>query len=85
MKKTFCFSGETISFKADLEELKAKLADTRQLIDNYQEVESDLDSDAYMARGNGFCDTRYSEDFIDGRIADLQAKATQLERWIDEF
>ncbi len=85
MKKTFCFAGETLPFQASLDDLKDRLVEIQQLIANYQEVESDLDSDAYMARGNGFCDTKYSEDFLDGRIADLSAKAEQLERWIADF
>ena len=85
MKKSFCFDGDTLPFQADLQDLKAKLAEIQQLIDNYQEVESDLDSPEYVARGNGFCDAKYSEDFLDGRIADLQSKASQLERWIAEF
>ena len=85
MKKPVCFDGDTLPFQADLQDLKAKLAEIQQLIDNYQEVESDLDSPEYVARGNGFCDAKYSEDFLDGRIADLQSKASQLERWIAEF
>jgi hypothetical protein len=68
-----------------LDDLKSRLTEIRQLIANYQEVESDLDSPEYVARGNGFCDAKYSEDFLDGRIADLSAKAEQLERWIADF
>lgn len=85
MKKTFKFDGETLPFEADLEMLKAKLAEIQQLINSYQEVESDLDSPEYVARGNGFCDAKYSEDFIEGRIADLSAKAEQIRTWIDTF
>lgn len=85
MKKTFKFDGETLPFEADLEMLKAKLAEIQQLINSYQEVESDLDSPEYVARGNGFCDAKYSEDFIEGRIADLTAKAEQIRTWIDTF
>ncbi|MBO4739186.1 MAG: hypothetical protein J5606_06450 [Bacteroidales bacterium] len=85
MTKRFKFEGETLSFTADLETLKRKLAEIKQLINNYQEIESDLDSDAYMARGNGFCETKYSEDFIDSRIDDLSRKAEQLETWIANF
>lgn len=85
MKKTFKFDGETLPFEADLEMLKAKLAEIMQLINSYQEVESDLDSPEYVARGNGFCDAKYSEDFIEGRIADLSAKAEQIRTWIDTF
>ena len=71
MKKTFKFDSETLPFEADLDMLKSKLAEIQQLINSYQEVESDLDSPEYVARGNGFCDAKYSEDFIEGRIADL--------------
>lgn len=85
MKKTFKFDSETLPFEADLEMLKAKLAEIQQLINSYQEVESDLDSPEYVARGNGFCDAKYSEDFIEGRIADLTAKAEQIRTWIDTF
>ncbi|MBR5028896.1 MAG: hypothetical protein IKX51_06725 [Bacteroidales bacterium] len=83
MKKTFKFDGETLPFEADLEMLKSKLAEIKQLINSYQEVECDLDSPEYVARGNGFCDAKYSEDFIEGRIADLSQKALQLEEWIN--
>lgn len=85
MKKTFKFDGETLPFEADLDMLKSKLAEIQQLINSYQEVESDLDSPEYVARGNGFCDAKYSEDFIEGRIADLSAKAEQIRTWIDTF
>ena len=85
MKKTFKFDGETLPFEADLDILKSKLAEIQQLINSYQEVESDLDSPEYVARGNGFCDAKYSEDFIEGRIADLTAKAEQIRTWIDTF
>ena len=85
MKKTFRFNGDNTPFEADLELLKINLSETEQLIDSYMEVESDLDSDAYIARGNGFCDSKYSEDFIEGRIADLSQKAEQLRKWIENF
>lgn len=85
MNKTFKFDGETLPFEADLEMLKSKLDEITQLINSYQEVECDLDSPEYVARGNGFCDAKYSEDFIEGRIADLTAKAEQITTWIDTF
>ncbi len=85
MTKSFKFEGETLPFRADLETLKIKLNETKRLINNYQEIVSVLDSDAYMARGNGFCETIYSEDFLEERIVDLTLKAEQLEKWIRDF
>ncbi|MBO4740443.1 MAG: hypothetical protein J5605_02240 [Bacteroidales bacterium] len=85
MKKTFKFEGETLPFEADKETLQHKLSEIKQLINNYQEVVCDLDSDAYMARGNGFCETKYSESFLDNRIEALTHKALQIEQWIREF
>ena len=85
MKKMYHFSGETDFFESDKNELQKRLNDLQQLLENYQEVECDLDSDSYVARGNGFCDAKYSEDFIEGRIADIENKIQQLKTWIAEF
>lgn len=84
MKKTYHFSEETDFFEADENDLKNRLNGMRQLLENYREVECDLDSDSYVARGNGFCDAKYSEDFIEGRIADIEGKIRQLEIWLAE-
>ena len=37
MKKTFCFAGETLPFQADLDDLKSRLTEIRQLIANYHD------------------------------------------------
>ena len=37
------------------------------------------DDDAFVARGNGFCDRKYSDDFIQMRIAQLTARVAELE------
>ena len=57
-----------------------ELEETLRLLAAYQElaVEQD-DDDAFIARGNGFCDRKYSDDFLQMRIAQLTARAAQLE------
>ena len=57
----------------DLEEAKRLLA---SYIDLAVEQEDD---DAFVARGNGFCDRKYSDDFIQMRIAQLTARVAELE------
>lgn len=56
------------------------LEETLRLLAAYQELATDQDDDdAYVARGNGFCDRKYSDDFLQMRIAQLTARAAQLE------
>lgn len=57
-----------------------ELEEAKKLLSSYQElaVEQD-DDDAYVARGNGFCDRKYSDDFLQLRIAQLTARVAQLE------
>lgn len=50
----------------------------RQLRD-YQDLAVDqLDDDSFIARGNGFCDSKYSDDFIDTQIERLKAEIGKL-------
>lgn len=59
------------------EELEQALRQLR----SYQELAVDQeDDDAYVARGNGFCDRKYSDDFIEMRIAQLTARVADLRR-----
>ena len=82
-KQHFTFAtGESLD--ADLDELKQLLAENQQYLQNYEEVFDSLDDDAYIARGNGFCDRKYSDDFIDGQIEKYQQRIIQLEQWISE-
>ena len=84
MKKHFTFStGET--FEADLEELQSLLAQNRLYLDNYADVYSSLEDDDYVARGNGFCDRKYSDDFIEGQMAKYEQRIKELEKWIAEW
>lgn len=56
----------------ELKRLKALLA-------NYEELDCDMENPEYVARGNGFCDAKYSEDFIEGQIARIKEQIAQLE------
>ena len=84
MKKHFTFStGEHI--EADLEDLQRLLQENQQYYDNYEEVFSSLEDDDYVARGNGFCDHKYSDDFIEGQMGKYAQRVKEIERWIAEW
>ena len=83
MKKRYTFStGET--FEADLEDLKRLLTENQQYLENYEEVYSSLEDDDYVARGNGFCDRKYSDDFIEGQMEKYAQRVKDIEKWIKE-
>lgn len=64
-------------------EITAELERQRKLLLNYEELEIDMEDDAaYVARGNGFCDAKYSEDFLLGQIDKIQARITELEKML---
>ena len=66
----------------ELNELISRLKAVEQAIANYEELDSDMDNPEYVARGNGFCDSKYSEDFIEGQIAKLRREKESIEREI---
>lgn len=72
--------GDTVTIE------KEKLADLLQqnklYLQNYLEVEEDLDDPSYIARGNGFCDAKYSEDFVQSQIAKYEQRIRDIERWM---
>ena len=81
MKRHYTFStGETI--EADLDDLRRLLDENRQYLANYEEVYSSLEDDDYVARGNGFCDRKYSDDFIEGQIENYEKRVKEIEGWI---
>lgn len=83
MKKRYTFStGETI--EADLEDLKQLLIENQQYLENYEEVYSSLEDDDYVSRGNGFCDRKYSDDFIEGQMEKYAQRVKEIEKWIKE-
>ena len=84
VKQRYSFtSGE--SFEADFADLLEKLEQYRQYIANYQEMLDNIDDGAYVARGNGFCATQYSEDFLEAQIKKYQSRIQQLDGWINEY
>ena len=84
MKKRYIFStGEHI--EADLEDLQRLLSDNKQYLENYEEVFSSLEDDDYVARGNGFCDRKYSDDFIEGQMEKYSQRVMEIEKWIAEW
>ena len=84
VKQRYSFtSGE--SFEADFADLLEKLEQYRQYIANYQEMLDNIDDGAYVARGNGFCATQYSEDFLEAQIKKYQSHIQQLDGWINEY
>lgn len=66
-------------------EITAELERQRKLLLNYEELEVDMEDDAaYVARGNGFCDAKYSEDFLEGQIEKIRTRISELEKMLAE-
>ena len=59
-------------------EILAQIEKLDRSIANYEELDSDLDSPEYIARGNGFSDSKYSEDFIEGQLEKLRKEKAEL-------
>lgn len=63
--------------------LEEQLKETLRLLDSYQDLSVDQeDDDAFVARGNGFCDRKYSDDFLQMQIAQLSARAAEIKEKI---
>ena len=62
-------------------DLEQELEEAQRLLASYQDLAVDQeDDDAFVARGNGFCDRKYSDDFLQMRIAQLTARVADLKR-----
>lgn len=84
MKKHYTFSmGE--HFEADLEDLQRLLHENQQYYENYEEVFCSLEDDDYLVRGNGFCDRKYSDDFIEGQLEKYAQRVKEIQKWIIEW
>ena len=67
----------------DREEIINELERQRKLLLNYEELEVDMEDDAaYIARGNGFCDAKYSEDFLQGQADKIRVRIAELEKML---
>ena len=63
--------------------LEEQLEETLRLLDSYQDLSVDQEDDnAFVARGNGFCDRKYSDDFLQMQIAQLTARAAEIKEKI---
>ncbi len=76
---SYTFSeGEPIAGTREATEQKQK--ELQQLLDNYLDLYGELDTDAYVARGNGFCDAKYSDAFIESQIAKIEEKLSECKK-----
>ena len=82
-KKTYRYStGAT--FEADMEDLKRLLRENQEYLDNYLDLYGSLEDEEYVARGNGFCDRKFSDDFIEGQIEKYRERVGEIESWLAE-
>ncbi len=66
------------------EEILKEIEQQEKLLLNYLDLEVDMEDDAaYVARGNGFCDAKYSEDFLQGQEAKIRQRIAQLKAMLD--
>ena len=64
--------------------LEQELLEAQRQLDAYLDLSTDQqDDDAFIARGNGFSDHKYSDDFLDLRIAQLTARVSDLRRRLE--
>ena len=65
--------------------IEQELEEAQRLLSSYQSLVVDQeDDDSYVARGNGFCDRKYSDDFLQMRIAQLTARVAELHQQINQ-
>ena len=76
----FRFSdGETVEVEAN--QLQELLKQNELYLQNYLELADEIDDPSYVARGNGFCETKYSEDFIESQIAKYRQRVQDISQW----
>lgn len=76
----FRFSdGETVEVEAN--QLQELLKQNELYLQNYLELADEIDDPSYVARGNGFCETKYSEDFIESQIAKYRQRLQDISQW----
>lgn len=82
MKKLYRFKYNSETLIANREELEVELQRSKNLLQNYLEIESNIDAPEYVARGNGFCESQYSETFLASRIEDIKSRIIEIEDWL---
>lgn len=73
--------GDTV--EVNPEELPDLLRQNEEYLQNYLELADDLDDPAYVARGNGFCDTKYSEDFVESQAEKYRRRIDDIKQWME--
>lgn len=62
------------------EDILKQIEQQQRLLLNYEELATDaMDDPAYVARGNGFCDTKYSDDFLSSQVSAIRARIAELQ------
>ena len=65
------------------DEILKEIEQQQQLLLNYLELATDMEDDAaYIARGNGFCDAKYSDDFLQGQANKIRSRIAELQRML---
>ena len=63
------------------DEILKEIEQQQRLLLNYLELATDMEDDAaYIARGNGFCDAKYSDDFLQGQANKIRNHIAELQR-----
>ncbi|MCR4816837.1 MAG: hypothetical protein K5842_06600 [Bacteroidales bacterium] len=65
------------------EKITIRINQIDRAIANYEELDSDMESPEYVARGNGFCDSKYSEAFISSQLEKLRKEKAELEKMLE--
>ncbi len=82
MKPRYTFSsGDTI--EATPEELQTLRAQNEIYLQNYLELYSSMEDAEYVARGNGFCDSKFSESFLEAQMDKYRTRIREIDRWLD--
>lgn len=62
------------------DEILKEIEQQQRLLLNYLELATDMEDDAaYIARGNGFCDAKYSDDFLQGQADKIRSRIAELQ------
>lgn len=65
------------------DEILKEIEQQQRLLLNYLELATDMEDDAaYIARGNGFCDAKYSDDFLQGQANKIRSRIAELQRML---